>query len=143
VDSELRRTWFAAGSIEQRAGGRVHLVFRQSEFAAPGEQTPEKYAKEEGYELHGRVTRCDPPGLLAFIWDESEVTFELLARGDGVLLTLTHRKLANRKETVDVSGGWHVFLDLLRDRLQGVMPRSFWAAVEALEREYDARIPRH
>ena len=88
------------------------------------------------------MTRCEPPRILAYTWDESEVSFELAPRDEQVLLTLTHRKLASRAETVDVSAGWHTHLDLLGERLRGVTPQRFWAAVEEYEREYEKRTPR-
>jgi uncharacterized protein YndB with AHSA1/START domain len=141
VDSELRRTWFAAGPLEPRVGGAVHFVFHHKEIAPPSEVVPEKYQKEDGVELHGRVTRCEPPRLLAFTWDDSEVSFELEARSAEVILTLTHRKLAGRTEMVDVSGGWHLHLDVLRQRLSGAKTERFWTALEELDREYEARTP--
>jgi uncharacterized protein YndB with AHSA1/START domain len=141
TDSKLRATWFAGGPMELRVDGKVDLVFHNSGLAPNGEATPEKYEKQEGYNLVGRVTRCEPPRLIAFTWDGSEVIFELEPRAAEVRLTLTHRKLASRKETVEVSAGWHVHLDLLRDRLRGAATERFWAAVEQLEREYETRIP--
>jgi uncharacterized protein YndB with AHSA1/START domain len=141
TDSKLRSTWFAAGDMELRAGGRLDYVFHNSEFTAPGEVVPERYRKEEGYRFTGTVTRCEPPRVLAWTWDGSEVTFELDPAGDEVLLTLTHVRLASRKERVDVCAGWHVHLDLLRERLRGTTPRHFWRDVDRYEREYDARVP--
>jgi hypothetical protein len=56
-------------------------------------------------------------------------------------LTLTHVKLAGRKEMVDVSAGWHAHLDVLRERLHGRAPARFWSDVERYDREYEARVP--
>ena len=142
VDSDLRATWFAGGPLEPRVGGEVHFTMRHSRIAPPEEKVPERHRGAEGYQLRGRVLRFEPLRAVAFSWDDSEVTFELAPRGDDVLLTLTHRKLAGRKERVDVSAGWHVHLDVLRDRLEGVAPKRFWAAVDELDREYDTRVPR-
>jgi uncharacterized protein YndB with AHSA1/START domain len=141
TDSKLRASWFAGGTLELRVGGKVHFTFRHGELTPAGETIPASHSKDEGYQLHGRVTRCEPPRVLAYTWDESEVSFELEPRDREVLLTLTHRKLASRAETVDVSAGWHTHLDLLGDRLRGVTPQRYWAAVDEYEREYARRIP--
>lgn len=45
------------------------------------------------------------------------MTFELTEQGSAVLLTVTHRRLANRDEMLSVAGGWHTHLDILLDRL--------------------------
>ena len=142
TDSKLRASWFAGGTLEQHVGGKVHFTFRHSQIAAPGETVPERHAGSEGHELNGRVTRCEPPRALAYTWDESEVSFELAPRDGQVLLVLTHVKLAGRKEVVDVSAGWHTHLDVLADRLRGVTPQRFWAAVEERESEYEKRTPK-
>src|SRR5262249_58555415 len=96
---------------------------------------------EGGHTMSGRITRWDPPRLLAYTWEgDSEVTFELAPSGDDVRLTLTHRRLADRHETVEVSGGWHAHLGVLEERLRGEPPRPVWPRFEKLEREYQARI---
>ena len=145
TDSKLRASWFAGGTLELRVGGVVHFTFRHSEIAPSGEPVPANHPDAEGHPLHGRVTRCEPPRVLAFTWDSSgdssEVSFELEPRGDEVVLTLTHRKLASRAETVGVSAGWHTHLDVLGDRLRGEAPKRFWAAVVQYEREYAERYP--
>jgi len=141
IDSDLRSTWFAGGPLEPRVGGKVHFTMHHSQIAPPDERIPERHAGAEGYELHGRVLRFEPLRAVAYSWDDSEVVFELARRGEDVLLTLTHRKLATRAERVDVSAGWHVHLDVLGDRLRDVAPKRFWAAVEELEPQYDRRIP--
>ena len=41
--SDLRRLWFAGGDMDLRPGGKVILVFRNSELAPPGEEIPEKF----------------------------------------------------------------------------------------------------
>jgi uncharacterized protein YndB with AHSA1/START domain len=141
TDSKLRGSWFAGGTLELQVGGKVHFTFRHGEIAPRGEPVPARHANAEGHQLHGRVTRCEPPTVLAYTWDESEVSFELAPRDQQVLLTLTHRKLASRAETVDVSAGWHTHLDVLGERLRGGSPKRFWAAVEEYEREYERRMP--
>lgn len=146
IDSELRRKWFAGGEMAPQAGGPLTLVFRNSELAPDGEEVPEKFRKYEGMEMRGEVVRAEPPRLLVWNWFEedgppTEVSWELEPRGEQTLMTLTHRRLANRAAMVDVSGGWHLHLDVLEDVLGGRPKRAFWSRNATLEQEYGARIP--
>jgi uncharacterized protein YndB with AHSA1/START domain len=149
TESEKRGKWLAGGDMELRVGGRVELRFHHASLNAHAEPPPEQYKKYEAGHAHfGRVTQCDPPRLLSFIWDveaptSSEVTFALTPRGGDVLLVLTHRRLADRKALVDVSGGWHTHLGLLADNLAGVAPRPFWSTQGRFAAEYDGRIAKH
>ena len=147
TESEKRRTWLAAGEMDLRVGGRVEHVFDNARLSADGDGPPAKYAEHAGESrMHGTITACDPPRLLAYTWNEagdgeSEVRFELTSRGAKVLLSLTHRRLAGRDVVVSVSGGWHTHLDILADRLAGQEPSSFWSTHTRLEAEYEERIP--
>lgn len=146
TESAKRRTWLAEGPMELRPCGTVEMTWRNSELAGPDETTPEKFAQYEGYSMTGRVIEADPPRRILFTWPEeeggeSEVGFELAERGDKVLLTLTHRKLATRGLMVGVAGGWHSHLAMLEARLEGRDPPPFWPLVERVEREYEARVP--
>lgn len=146
TESEKRGKWFAAGPMELKPGGKLELVFHNSELSPHKEPTPEKYRKYEGFKSTGHVTRCEPPRVLTFLWDEekgppSEVTFELSPRGKEVLLVLTHRRLVTRGNMVGVSGGWHIHLAILTDILSGREPRPFWSNHAKLEAEYEKRIP--
>jgi len=145
VDSDLRRKWFAGGEMELRPGGPLKLVFRNAELSPADEEVPEKFRKYEGMESPGEIVRAEPPRLLVFNWFEengppTEVSWELEPRGEQTLMTLTHRLLANRAAMVDVSGGWHLHLDVLEDVLAGRPPRPFWARQAAIEEEYGGRI---
>jgi uncharacterized protein YndB with AHSA1/START domain len=146
VRSELRRTWFASGEMELRPGGTLVLIFRNSELAPAGEEMPEKYRQYEGMESTGTVVAVDPPNKLVFDWHEgdgqsTEVSWELESRGEQTLFVLTHRRLPSRAMTLDVSGGWHLHLDVLEDVLDQRAARPFWTRQESLEAEYDRRIP--
>ncbi|MGZ5101875.1 MAG: SRPBCC domain-containing protein [Usitatibacter sp.] len=92
----------------------------------------------------GTITRLEPPRLLSYTWggpeEGSEVTFELAARGKDVVLTITHRRLPDRKAMVGVASGWDAHLGILSDVLNGVEPRPFWSTHAKLEREYEARL---
>jgi uncharacterized protein YndB with AHSA1/START domain len=144
--SELRRKWFAGGEMELRSGGPLTLVFHNSELAPPDETVPEKFRRYEGMESRGEVVRAEPPRRLVWSWFEesgppTEVSWELEPRGEQTLLTLIHRRLPNRAMTVDVSGGWHLHLDVLEDVLAGRPRRPFWAVNARYAAEYEARIP--
>lgn len=148
TESDKRAQWLAAGVMELQVGGGVELVFRNSDLTENDDPPPEKYA---GYgaesRMHGRITACEPPRLLAYTWGgesgsgASEVRFELGAQGDEVRLLLTHARLPNREQMLSVAGGWHTHLDILVDRLDGRVPTGFWATHTRLETEYAQRIP--
>jgi uncharacterized protein YndB with AHSA1/START domain len=147
TDPDKRATWLASGPVELRVGGRMELRFRHADLSPEAEEVPAEYARYEGgVGFEARVTRCEPPRLLSHTWagaaggEDSEVTFELSPQGGGVLLVLTHRRLAGRAATVSVSGGWHAHLGILADRLSGAAPRPFWATYARLEAEYEARL---
>lgn len=144
TDSERRGQWLASGAVEQRVGGVVEHIFRNSELTGNYEPPPEKYLQYAGEtRMQGRVTACEPPRLLAYTWggttDESEVTFELEERDDKVLLILTHRRVASRDDLLGASAGWHTHLDVLAARLAGRTPPPFWATHTRLEAEYERR----
>ena len=147
TESKERGKWLASGEMDLRVGGRVELKFRHADLSPHAEPTPDKYKKyEEGASVYGRITRCDPPRLLSYTWDEdsgddSEVTFELTPRDEDVLLVLTHRRIADRATMVSVASGWHTHLGILEDNLNGSEPRPFWSTQAQLEAEYERRLP--
>ncbi|MBR0650490.1 SRPBCC family protein [Roseomonas terrae] len=146
TEPEKRATWFGGGPMELRAGGAARMHIRHANLS-PGETPPEKYRKaNEGIEFDYCILAAEPPRLLAFTWPgeegtpDSEVTITLTEQGDRVLLELTHRRL-DRPGMIDVSGGWHIHLDLLRAKLEGTAAPAFWASVARYESEYPQRIP--
>jgi uncharacterized protein YndB with AHSA1/START domain len=146
TESEKRGTWLATGTMELRVGGKVDLFFRHADLSPHVEAIPEKYKEmESGVGFTGRITRCEPPRLLSHTWGEgwggeTEVTYELTPRADGVLLVLTHRRLPDRTTMATVAGGWHTHLGILVDRLNGRVPPGFWSAHTRLEGEYERRL---
>lgn len=140
TDPALRRTWFADGPMEPRAGGRFEMTFRNSELSpAP---LPERFAQYEGMTSVSTITRWDPPRAVGYEFGGGEALFELEALEDGrTRLTLTNSGLPDRATMVDVSGGWHAHVGLLQDLLAGREPREFWGEVAAAEAEYQRRIP--
>jgi uncharacterized protein YndB with AHSA1/START domain len=143
--SDLRAQWFAEGEWDLRPGGKIALVFHNARLS-PGEEVPERFLRYEGYASGGEILRLEPPRLLVHSWDEeepgvaTEVSWELEAHGDGTRLVLTHRRLADRAQMIDVSGGWHLHLDVLEDVLAGRPPRPFWSRQAVLEADYGQRI---
>lgn len=144
TESEKRGTWLAAGPMELRVGGGVELHFRNADLSPVIEETPPRYKDTGCGGAHScRITQCDPPRLLSMTWPgntESEVTFELEPRGDKVLLALTHRRLTDRADMLNVAGGWHTHLDILVDKLNGRTPRPFWSTHARLAAEYERRL---
>lgn len=148
--SEMKAKWLSAGDVEPWVGGLVELNFRHKDLSETDEPIPEKYRHmEEGTAFTGRVTRWDPPRLLSYSWGEetgedSEVTFELIPKGDKVLLILTHVRLGDDPVVLtSVAAGWHTHLGILADRLNGRLPLGFWTVHIPLEKEYKAILSGH
>lgn len=147
TESEKRGKWLASGPMELHVGGRVELNFRHTDLTHHAEVPPEKYQHcADGVTIYGHITRCDPPRLLSYTFDEgsgkaSEVTFELTPQDADVLLVLTHRRLPDRSTMISVASGWHTHLGILIDHLSGREPRSFWSTHTRLEAEYEKRLP--
>jgi uncharacterized protein YndB with AHSA1/START domain len=146
TQSDKRRLWLAAGSMDLRMGGAVKLNFLHRELS-PGEPLPDRYKDmENGTVVEGNITACEPPRLLSFTWGGafpgiSEVTFQLTPKGDKVLFVVTHRRLDTRAGFISVAAGWHTHVGLLIDHLQGIAPRPFWATHGLLEKDYEKRLP--
>jgi uncharacterized protein YndB with AHSA1/START domain len=147
TEPDKRGLWLAAGPMEMRLGGSVRLDFLHANLSAEKEP-PEKFKQlAGGVSQLGHVTRLDPPHLLAYTWNEkdgrdpSEVTFQLTEQGDRVRLEVTHERLPGRGDMVGVASGWHAHLAILIERLEGKQPQRFWSRFEALQQEYERRIP--
>ena len=143
-----RAKWLAGGPMELRTGGSLTLQWDHAKITPHREDVPEKYREmcASGATTTGKVTRCDPPAVLAYTWDEgggifSEVTFELSAKGDHTILVTTHRKLGSREMLLSVAAGWHTHFGILEDVMTGRTPRPFWSNHSRLEEEYARRLP--
>ncbi len=143
TDPDKRARWFAGGPMEARAGGKVELHF-QHKCIAPDETPPAPYQEmhEKGMTLSETILRWEPPHVLSYTFDEEcEVTFELSADGDQVLLVLTHR--TRNGEPTDLSGyasGWHVHFAILIAILEGTPRPPFWATHAQLKAHYQAAL---
>jgi hypothetical protein len=56
-----------------------------------------------------------------------------------VMLTVTHRRLADRAMLLRVGPGWHMHLDILTATVLGMKPASFWSGWLRLRSEYESR----
>ena len=146
TEADKRRRWLAGGEFELTVGGPVELHFENALLSPlPDDPPPQKYSGlPEKMHFSGRVTRCEPPTLLAHTWKdgemESEVEYRLAAEGDQVRLVLTHTKLTDEESILGVMGGWHAHVDILADVLSGRTPRPFWKTHTALESAYEKRL---
>lgn len=144
TDARKRGEWFAAGPMDLRVGGRVELNFKHSDLsplkAPPPERLKEMDAK--GHQAIETITEIDPPRHLAFTFHNSEVVFDLVPKGDKILLILTHRKLPSRDQMVGVAGGWQSHLEVLTEKAHGRVPRAFWDIFRESDGQYDGRIPK-
>jgi uncharacterized protein YndB with AHSA1/START domain len=140
TESDLRRQWLAAGTMEMRVGAPVELVWRNNELMDDPGQRPEGFGEE--HRMESEITELDPPHRLSISWGSTGgVTFELEPVGDMVRFTITHRRIPDRSIMLNVSAGWHTHLDVLAARLAGEEPRPFWDRWAALKAEYAERLP--
>ena len=104
--AELPRWWPDAAELEPRVGGRVKLEF------GPGN-------------VHGEVTKWEPPAELAFTWEATNlpgvhlhVTFKVDDLGDGrSRVQVVHTGLADAPAEAGetVAHGWSHFLPRLAE----------------------------
>jgi uncharacterized protein YndB with AHSA1/START domain len=118
TNTKLLHAWFGDNSsIEPRQGGAVRLM--------------------DGH-IRGVVTQWQPPHRLSHTWNvfgpgdppdavcaypESYLMLTLEPRGEEVLLVLTHLPVLERFEKQNAMG-WHTFLDILSDTLEGRKVRT-------------------
>ncbi|MCF0049098.1 SRPBCC family protein [Dyadobacter sp. LJ53] len=144
TDSEKRGKWLAKGDMELFEGGRVDLYFMHNELSPSTAPVPERYRHmQDGHHFTGKVLHIKPPHLLSFTWEDgSEVTIELSAHNDGVLLRLTHRKLADDPATrLSVAAGWHTHMGILQNVLEGSIPPNFWLSFHNIQQVYEVHLP--
>jgi len=140
TQSDLRRKWLAAGDMELKVGAPFELVWRNNELTNPHGTRPEGFGEE--HRMQSRIVEVDPPRKIVFTWQNSgDVSLELTPRGNDVLLTVIHRRLANRAMMLRVGPGWHNHLDILVARMSGKEPKPYWDAWTSLQKEYDRRLP--
>ena len=140
TESDLRRQWLAAGTMDLRVGAPVELVWRNNELMADAGPCPEGF--DEEHRRTESITELDAPYRLSISWGETGgVTFELEPVGDMVRFTVIHRRIPDRSIMLNVSAGWHAHLDVLAARLASEEPEPFWDNWAALKAEYEKRLP--
>lgn len=140
TQSDLRRQWMAAGDMEEREGSSFELVWRNDELTDPPGERPAGFGDE--HRMQSRIVEYDPPRKLTITWSGSgNVSFELVQRGDDVLLTVIHRRLPDRSSLLMHAAGWHIHLDILAARMTGEKPETFWDGWSRLMTDYDQRLP--
>jgi uncharacterized protein YndB with AHSA1/START domain len=140
TDSDLRRQWLASGIMPSAAGVQFQLTWRNDELADTPEGRPEGFPAE--HSMQSEILVFEPPHRLVFSWPpRGEVSFELQPIGKSVLLTLTHKRISDRRNMVMIGAGWHMHLDILAARARGEKPESFWKGWNRLKQDYESRIP--
>jgi uncharacterized protein YndB with AHSA1/START domain len=142
TESGQRRKWLAAGEMEMKVGAPFELIWRHDEMSGPTGERPEGFGEE--HRMKSRITALDPPRKLVFTWEGSgDVSFELEPKGNDVLLTVIHRRLASRETMLMVGPGWHMHLDVLVAVATGKENEHepFWDGWQRLRKEYDRRLP--
>jgi uncharacterized protein YndB with AHSA1/START domain len=143
TESEKRSKWLASGAMDLRVGGEAELFWLHTNLdTTKPDEPPEKY--KNGHTMKAKITRCEPPHVLGYTWGAradalSEVVFELSAKGNDVLLVLTHHRLPNQNDLLGVSGGWHTHLDTLVEHMNGRTAPAFWSRHAVLDAEYKQR----
>jgi uncharacterized protein YndB with AHSA1/START domain len=138
--SEKRATWLAAGEFDLRVGGRIELIFNNNNLS--DEKAPPEARARGTRRFEGRITRLEPPRVLAYSWNwegrDSDVLYELAPQGKNVLLVIHHRLPEDADLVRGVGGGWGTHTGILEDVLNGVKPRGFWSTHERLMKEFAA-----
>jgi predicted dithiol-disulfide oxidoreductase (DUF899 family)/uncharacterized protein YndB with AHSA1/START domain len=125
--------------MEMKVGAPVELVWRNDELSNPPGQRPPSFPDE--HRMQSQITELDPPRKLAITWGSTGgVSFELEPKGKDVLLTVIHCRVTERNTLLNVSGGWHMHLDVLAARLAGKEPPPFWEGWSRLKKEYERRL---
>jgi uncharacterized protein YndB with AHSA1/START domain len=139
TDSDLRRQWLAAGDMALTPGAPFDLVWRNDALSASPAERPAGFPEESRATC--RITQVEPLRRLSFEWPGvGDVTFQLAAAGDDVVLTVTHQRVPDAATRVMVGAGWHMHLDILQARVEGSTPASFWSGWVRLRGEYERRL---
>lgn len=138
-DSDLRRQWLASGTMRLLPGASFELVWRNDELSTSADERP------EGFSAESRATcqfvEVEPPRRMRYMWPGvGEVSIELEAVGDEVMLTLTHRQLMGDHLILNVCAGWHAHLVLLVAHLEGSEPPSLWSTWKGLRQDYEEQL---
>jgi len=100
--------WLGDVDVDLKSGGVFRIRFKMAPIV-----------------MDGTITRVDPPRHLAMIWrepwfkkDDVTLAFDLEARANGTLLTLTHTFPVDYAPH-EYLAGWHEFLDAVEEAMEG------------------------
>lgn len=136
VDAELRRKWFADGTIPLAAGGAFELIWRNDDLSQPGDPKPDGAGGEQ--RMKSEVVEVDAPRRLVIRWGNGTVTFDLQEKADRVRLTITHTGLGSAQ--TGIMAGWHSHLDILGALVAGSPVPSFWSGWSRVQQHYKQQI---
>lgn len=140
TEAELRREWFMGGT-DARAGGEFELLNDHDNLSDDDVPYPADYAPYKGRTWSEKVTRFEPPKLLATTFQGGKngtVTYELHPEGERTRLVLTHSGIQSGTGAQDFGSGWTSHLTVLQEKLAGRSVRDFWA-LHAQSREAVAK----
>lgn len=138
TESDLRAKWLASGTMTLASGAALELVWRNDTLSESSDPRPAGFPEEQ--RMDSQVIAVDPMRRLTIAWGDGDVTFDLEPKGDRVLLTITHRGLADPSARNRIAAGWHVHGDILAAELAGEHAPSFWSAWAKLQDAYAARL---
>ena len=144
IDPEKRKEWLAGGAMPTKAGETFTLFFDNSQLTPHDDQPPEKYECMQISSFECEMLVFDPPHHLSFSWPDrddrmGEVTVHLTEDQGKVKLVLTHKGISMRDEIIGASGGWHVHIDIMTEKLLGQIPDPFWTRHMDMEEHYAER----
>ena len=68
TESDLRKTWLAAGEMDPTSGSSFELVWRNNELTDPPGQRPDGFSGE--HSMRSEIIEFDPPRRLVFTWGD-------------------------------------------------------------------------
>jgi uncharacterized protein YndB with AHSA1/START domain len=132
--AELRR-WFPADIVgERKPGAKIRFVFRDT---APRAEDMPDLLEHDPEDLDGEFTEFDPPRLLAYLWGEEDLRWELEPIAEGCRLIFTHTFTERSgiphpggpvKKAARTAAGWDVCLASLTALLGNSVapPEDLW-----------------
>lgn len=131
ADDELRARWFMGGPTDPRPGGSITFTFDHDRLSDGEAPMPDRFRANVGKRWSEKVTRAEPPHLIAFAWvggEAGEVTITLEPAGDNrTRLVLHHTGLRGPDDARNFGGGWMAHLAALEARVAGRPVPDFWA----------------
>ena len=120
-------------------GASFELVWRNDELSDSSAERPDGFSAES--RALCQFIDVEAPRRMRYTWPGvGEVSIELEAVDDEVMLTLTHRLMNGDGLRLNVCAGWHAHLALLVAQLEGRRPPSLWGTWRRLREDYEAQL---